>query len=60
MEKKLSCRAMGFNCDYMIHGEMEEEIVKAIADHLKTVHSIDWTEALRAKAGDLIRLEEAS
>jgi len=60
MEKRLSCRAMGLNCDYTIHNESEEEIVRTIADHLKTVHAIDWSEELRAKAGDLIRLEEAS
>lgn len=51
---------MGLNCDYTIHGESEEEIVRTIAGHLKAVHAIDWTEELRAKAGDLIRLEEAS
>lgn len=51
---------MGLNCDYTIHNESEEEIVRMIADHLKTVHTIEWTEELRAKAGDLIRLEEAS
>ena len=60
MEKRLSCRAMGLNCDYTIHSETEEEIVRMIADHMKTVHAIVWTEELRVKAGDLIRLEEAS
>ena len=60
MEKRLTCRAMGLNCDYTIHGESEEEIVRTIADHLKKVHAIAWTEELRAKAGDLIRLVEAS
>ncbi len=60
MEKKLTCRAMGLNCDYTTRGETEEEIVTRIADHMKKVHAIAWTEALRAKAGDLIRLVEAS
>ncbi len=60
MEKKLSCRAMGLNCDYTIHAETEEEIVEAIAKHLKNVHAIVWTDELRAKAGDLVRLAEAS
>ena len=60
MEKKLSCRAMGLNCNYVARGETEEEIVKVIQTHLNKVHAIEWTEALRAKAGDLIRLVEAS
>ena len=60
MEKRLTCRAMGLNCDYAIHAETEEEIVRAIANHLTAVHAIAWTEDLRAKAGDLIRLAEAS
>lgn len=51
---------MGLNCDFTVHGESEEEIVRAIADHMKTVHAIEWTEGLREKAGDLIRLVEAS
>lgn len=60
MEKRLTCRAMGLNCDFAATGESEEEIVVAIADHLKAIHAIEWTEALRAKAGDLVRLVEAS
>ncbi len=60
MEKRLSCRAMGFNCAFEAHGETEEEIVKVIQTHLNKVHSVEWTEALRTKAGDLVRLVEAS
>lgn len=60
MEKRLTCRAMGLNCDFAIKGETEEEIIRTIADHLKSVHAIEWTEELRAKAGDLVRLVEAS
>ncbi len=60
MEKRLTCRAMGLNCNFTARGEAEGEIVDMMKDHLKTVHAIEWSEALRAKAGDLIRLEEAS
>ncbi len=60
MEKRLTCRAMGFNCEFEARGESEEIIVKAIGEHLKEVHAIEWTEELRAKAGDLVRLVEAS
>ncbi len=51
---------MGFNCAFEAHGETEEEIVKVIQTHLNKAHSVEWTEALRTKAGDLVRLVEAS
>jgi predicted small metal-binding protein len=58
MEKKLTCRAMGLNCNFAARDESEEEIVRKIADHLKTVHAIVFTGELRKKANDLIRLVE--
>ncbi len=51
---------MGFNCDFESRGESEEVIVAAMKEHLNSVHSVEWTEALRTKAGDLVRLVEAS
>jgi predicted small metal-binding protein len=59
MEKKLSCRAMGLNCTFVVRDESEKEIVRKIADHLKAVHAIEFTEELHKKAIDLIRLVEA-
>jgi predicted small metal-binding protein len=59
MEKKLSCRAMGLNCAFVARDESEKEIVRKLADHLKTVHAIELTEELGKKANDLIRLVEA-
>jgi len=57
MKKRLSCRAMGGNCSFEVHDESEEEITTVIADHAKRVHNLEFTEALRQKARDLIRLE---
>jgi len=59
MEKKLSCRAMGLNCTFVVRDESEKEIVRKLGDHLKSVHAIELTEELRKKANDLIRLVEA-
>jgi predicted small metal-binding protein len=59
MEKKLSCRAMGLNCNFVVREESEKEIVRKIAIHLKTVHAIEITDELRKKANDLIRLVDA-
>ncbi len=60
MEKRLSCRALGMKCDFAVRDESEEAILRKMADHLKTAHKVAWTEELKAKAGDLIRLVEAS
>ncbi len=60
MEKRLSCRAMGMKCEFAVRDESEEAILRKIADHLKTAHGIAWTEELRARAADLVRLVEAS
>ena len=59
MRKRLSCRAMGVNCNFEVHDESEDEITTVIADHARRVHKLDFTEALRQKARDLIRLVEA-
>ena len=59
MKKKLSCRAMGMNCDFITRDESEQKIVEAIAEHLKQRHKIELTVDLRTRANNLIRLEEA-
>jgi len=35
-----SCRETGLNCDYIIKGETEEEILKVGAEHVVNVHSM--------------------
>jgi predicted small metal-binding protein len=50
---------MGMNCSFEVHDESVDEIVAALAEHAKRVHKLEVTEALRQKARDLIRLEEA-
>jgi predicted small metal-binding protein len=59
MEKRLSCRAMGLNCDFVVRDESEEKIVERISEHLKTAHGVEPDESIRRKAKDLIRLEAA-
>ena len=59
MKKHLACRALGMKCGFEVHDESEEEITMAIGDHLKRVHSVEFTDALRRKAGDLILLDPA-
>lgn len=58
MRKRLSCRAMGINCNFEVRDESEEEITTVIGEHAVRVHKLDFTDALRQKARDLIRFEE--
>jgi predicted small metal-binding protein len=59
MKKHLACRALGMKCGFEVHDESEEEITVAIGDHLKRVHRMEFTDALRRKAMDLILLDPA-
>ena len=59
MKKRLSCRALGMDCPFEVHDESEEEIAKVIGDHVKRVHKVEFTDAMRRKALDLIRFVEA-
>ena len=59
MKKHLACRALGMKCAFEVHDESEGEITLAIGDHIKRAHGIEFTEALRRKAMDLILLDPA-
>jgi len=59
VRKHLTCRALGMKCGFEVHDESEEEITVAIGDHLKRVHGVEFTDALRRKAMDLILLDKA-
>lgn len=38
--KVLRCRDVGFDCDGVMRGETEEEILKQAAEHAKSVHGL--------------------
>jgi predicted small metal-binding protein len=38
--KTLSCREAGFDCDYIVTGETEEEIMRKGAEHAKRDHNM--------------------
>lgn len=59
MKKHLACRAMGMKCAFEVHDESEEEITVVIGDHLKRAHGLEFNDALRRKAMDLIILDPA-
>ncbi len=56
--KTLSCREAGFECDYIVRGETEEEILKNGAEHAKKEHNIkeeELTPEFNEKLKGLIR-----
>ncbi|TVP41837.1 DUF1059 domain-containing protein [Candidatus Nitrosocosmicus arcticus] len=40
MTKTINCREAGFDCDYVVKGETEEEVLKNIMEHAKKDHNI--------------------
>ena len=38
--KTLSCREAGFDCDYVVKGETEEEVMKNGGEHAMKVHGM--------------------
>lgn len=41
MSKTMNCRDVGPDCDFVAHGETEDEIMDQVADHARTAHGID-------------------
>jgi predicted small metal-binding protein len=39
--KELRCRDAGFDCDAVIQGEDEQDVMSQTADHARDVHGMD-------------------
>ena len=56
MKKRLSCRDVGADCDFVACGNSEEEIFRQAAEHARIDHNIiEMPEELREKARLAIR-----
>ncbi|MFQ5917687.1 MAG: DUF1059 domain-containing protein [Candidatus Binatia bacterium] len=56
MPKVLRCRDIGFDCDYVVRAETEEEILKKAAEHAQTAHDMkEISEEVAAKVRAAIR-----
>lgn len=40
MAKSLHCRDLGFDCDHVVEGQTEQEILQKAAEHAQTEHNI--------------------
>ena len=60
MTKTVSCRDVGADCDFVAHGNSEEEIMSQVAEHARTEHNMDEIPAeLREQVRAAIRDEAA-
>lgn len=41
MGKVFHCKDLGMECDFVVRGETEEEILQKGAEHAKAVHNIE-------------------
>ena len=56
--KTISCREAGFDCDHVVKGETEEDVLKNGAEHAMKVHGMkeeDITPEMKQKIKGLIR-----
>jgi predicted small metal-binding protein len=56
--RTLNCREAGFECDYVVKGETDEEVLRNGGEHAMTVHGMkaeDITTEMKQKLKGLIR-----
>lgn len=44
MAHEVSCRDAGYDCDFMIRDENEDELIKFVQQHAKEAHDTDMSE----------------
>jgi len=56
MEKRLSCRDVGVDCDFIACGKTEDEVMRQAADHARTSHNMsEIPKGVQDKARSAIR-----
>lgn len=53
--KEFHCRDAGFDCDGVVRGETDEEVLDQAGRHAKDVHDVDLTPALREQLVGSVR-----
>jgi len=60
MAKTVNCRDVGVDCDFVAHGETEQEVLQQCAEHARTAHGMNEIPAeLATKVRAAIRDEAA-
>lgn len=56
MSKALECRTVVPGCNFVIHGESEEDVMMKAEEHARSVHGVEHiSEQLKAKIRSAIR-----
>ena len=56
MGKAIHCQDVGFDCDGVVRGNSDQEVLKLAAEHAKSVHGVtELTEDMVAKVKSVIR-----
>ena len=53
--KQLICRDAGFDCDGVLQGETEDEVLAQAGPHAKEVHGVDVTPEMAGQIRTLVR-----
>jgi predicted small metal-binding protein len=43
MAKEVSCREAGYDCDFMVRSEKEDELIEMVKQHARDVHDMDMS-----------------
>ena len=58
MAKVVNCRDVGFDCDAVVRAETEEDALKQVAEHARTVHNLETvSDEVVAKVRSVMRDE---
>lgn len=61
MGKMLACKDVGVNCDFVIHGKDEADVLQQAAAHAKGCHqNVQMTPEVQAKIRSVIKEEGGS
>jgi predicted small metal-binding protein len=55
--KVVHCREVGFDCEGVVRAESEEEVLRQVAEHARTVHNVEVTPDLAKEVKALIKDE---
>ncbi|MGY5846474.1 DUF1059 domain-containing protein [Salegentibacter sp. HM20] len=55
--KTIHCRDAGFDCEQVVRGETEEEVINAATRHAKEVHGLEANPEMSRNIRGLIREE---
>lgn len=59
MTKVVHCRDVGFDCDGVVRGESEEEVLQGVAAHAAEAHNLTTvTDEVIARVREVMRTEE--